>query len=148
MRLVVDTSVLVGELLRQRGRDRLADHRLETFLSEQAHGEVHHELPRRITAFADHRGLTARQRTSLIRRTLEAVDASAVVVPEAVYAQVEEEARWRSWRDPEDWHVVAAALVLECGVWTNDNDFLGVGVPTWSTQTLDRWLAGSQGPQG
>lgn len=147
MRLVVDTSVLVGELLRRRGRERLADDRLELFLSEQAHGEVHHELPRRITAFAEHRGLAARQRASLIRRTLEAVDATTVVVPEAVYGQVEREARWRSWRDPDDWHVIGTALVLECGVWTNDNDFLGTGVPTWSTQTLDRWLVGVEGPK-
>lgn len=145
MRLVVDTSVLVGELLRRRGRERLADDRLELFLSEQAHGEVHHELPRRITAFAEHRGLGARQRSSLIRRTLEAMEATTALVPEAVYGQLEDEARWRSWRDPGDWHIVAGALVLECGVWTDDNDFLGTGVPTWSTRTLDRWLGGPGG---
>lgn len=35
MRLVVDTSVLVGELLRASGRARLGDDRLELFLPEQ-----------------------------------------------------------------------------------------------------------------
>ena len=34
MRLVVDTSVLVGELLRARGRRRLRDERLELFLRD------------------------------------------------------------------------------------------------------------------
>lgn len=35
MRMVVDTSVLVGELLRITGRERLEDERLELFLPEQ-----------------------------------------------------------------------------------------------------------------
>lgn len=35
MRLLVDTSVLVGELLRTSGRSRLGDERLQLFLPEQ-----------------------------------------------------------------------------------------------------------------
>jgi hypothetical protein len=40
MRLVVDTSVLVGELLRRTGRGRLGDERLELFLPEQMSAEA------------------------------------------------------------------------------------------------------------
>jgi len=36
--------------------------------------------------------------------------------------------------------VVAAALVVGGGVWTNDDDFLGTGIPTWTTRTLTAWL--------
>jgi predicted nucleic acid-binding protein len=46
----------------------------------------------------------------------------------------------RSARDPNDWGVVAAALVVGGGVWTNDDDFLGTGIPTWTTRTLTAWL--------
>ncbi|GMU77241.1 MAG: hypothetical protein AMXMBFR46_00420 [Acidimicrobiia bacterium] len=52
MRLVVDTSVLVGELLRRPGRARLGDGRLELFLPEQMWAECQVELPRRVRAFA------------------------------------------------------------------------------------------------
>lgn len=50
MRLVVDTNVLVGELLRVAGRTRLGDKRIELFLPEQMWGESQVELPRRIAA--------------------------------------------------------------------------------------------------
>ncbi len=140
MRLVVDTSVLVGELLRVPGRTRLADERLELFLPEQMWGETRIELPRRITAFIRRRGLEPRLGDELSAACLTAVDANIVSLDEGIYAALEEEARQRSVRDPRDWPVVASALALNAAIWTNENDFLGTGVATWTTDTLQRWL--------
>lgn len=140
MRLVVDTSVLVGELLRARGRDRLGNDRLELFLPERMWSETQIELPRRIDALARRRTLDPEVGRELTALCLAAIDANLVVLDEAVYAALEEEARARSLRDPNDWPVVASALALAAGVWTNDNDFLGTGVPTWTTETLQAWL--------
>ena len=53
MRLVVDTSVLVGELLPSSGRTRLGDERVELFMPERMAGELSVELPRRIIAFGN-----------------------------------------------------------------------------------------------
>lgn len=139
MRLVVDTSVLV-ELLRASGRERLADQRLDLFLAEQTWSEVHVELPRRIVTFARRRGVDREAAESLVRLCLSAIDANVAVVDEAVYAAAEEDARARSLRDPHDWPFVACALMLQAAVWTNDNDLLGTGVPTWTTETLQGWL--------
>ena len=36
-------------------------------------------------------------------------------------------------RDLNDWPVLAAALALSCPIWTQDADFFGVGVVTWTT---------------
>ncbi len=140
MRLVVDTSVIVGELLRRSGRERLGDDRLELFLPERMAGEVGVELPRRIRAFVRRRGIEPSVGDELAAACQQAVAANLTVIDEAVYASVEDEARSRSLRDPADWPVVATALVLSCGIWTNDNDFLGTGVATWTTMTLTRWL--------
>jgi len=140
VRLVVDTSVLVGELLRARGRDRLGDERLDLFLPERMWGEARRELPRRIRAFARRRDLEDRVAAELTASCLEAVAANVAVIDEAVYSALEGEARARSLRDPDDWPVVACALVLSAGIWTNDNDFLGTGVPTWTTDSLPAWL--------
>ncbi len=140
MRLVVDTSVLVGELLRAKGRERLGDGGLELFLPERMRGEMRVELPRRIGAFVRHRQLAVSVGERLAARCLEAVEANLVVIDEAVYSALEDEARARSLRDPQDWPVVASAIALSAGVWTNDNDFLGTGVPTWTTGTLQGWL--------
>jgi predicted nucleic acid-binding protein len=141
MRLVVDTSVLVGELLRASGRDRLGDDRLELFLPERMWDETKVEIPRRVGAFARRRALEATVADLLTARCFEAVEANVVVLEEAVYSAIEEEARARSLRDPDDWPVVATALALTAGIWTNDNDFLGTGVPTWTTETLPVWLS-------
>jgi predicted nucleic acid-binding protein len=68
------------------------------------------------------------------------VEANIVILDEGIYAALEDEARERSLRDLRDWPVVATALALTAGIWTNDNDFLGTGVATWTTDTLQRWL--------
>jgi predicted nucleic acid-binding protein len=140
MRLVVDASVLVGELLRKDGRRRLGDERLELFLPEQTWEETSIELPRRIAAFARHRGIAAEAADNLARLCGLAIDANIAIVDAAVYAALEEEARSRALRDASDWPLVACAIALAAGIWTGDNDFLGTGVATWTTETLKVWL--------
>jgi len=140
MRLVVDTSVLVGELLRASGRERLGDDRLELFLPEEMWNKARVELPRRIAAFTRRRGLDRSIGDDLSSECLDAVEANVVILDEGIYSALEDEARARSLRDPTDWPVVAGALALSADVWTNDNDFLGTGVATWTTETLKRWL--------
>ena len=140
MRLVVDTSVLVGELLRASGRSRLGDERLELFLPEQMAGEFSVELPRRIGAFVRRRELPQAVGDELTAACQAAVEANIIILDEAIYAAAEDEARARSLRDPSDWPAVASALALSADIWTNDNDFLGTGVATWTTPTLQAWL--------
>lgn len=140
MRLVVDTSVLVGELLRASGRERVADDRLDLFLPERMWDEARVELPRRIASFTRRRGLDRSVGDELRSACLGAIEANIVVVDEAIYSPLEDEALARSLRDPTDWPVIATALVLHAGIWTNDNDFLGTGLATWSTDTIKSWL--------
>ena len=55
----------------------------------------------------------------------------------ALVAPEEERARPRLGpRGQSDWPVLAAALALDAGIWSNDRDFFGVGVPVWSTHTI------------
>jgi predicted nucleic acid-binding protein len=140
MRLVLDTSVLVGELLRAKGRERLGDDRLELFLPEQMWMEARVELPRRVDRFVRRRDLDPGLGRQLVAVCLEAIEANVVILDDAISRALEAEARSRSIRDPNDWPVVACALALAAGVWTNDNDFLGTGLPTWTTETLQAWL--------
>jgi predicted nucleic acid-binding protein len=44
-------------------------------------------------------------------------------------------------RDPDDWPVLATALAIDCPIWTEDQDFFGVGVPTWTTDRIEIYLA-------
>ncbi|HUP69139.1 MAG TPA: ester cyclase [Acidimicrobiales bacterium] len=47
---------------------------------------------------------------------LEAVESNVVVLEEAIYAALEDEAVARSLRDPGDWPVVACAIALSAAV--------------------------------
>jgi predicted nucleic acid-binding protein len=44
-------------------------------------------------------------------------------------------------RDEDDWPVLAVALALGCAVWTEDADFFGCGVATWTTDRVEFYLA-------
>lgn len=47
-------------------------------------------------------------------------------------------------RDPDDWPIVAAALALDCPIWTEDKDFFGSGIATWTSDLVEIYLHGSQ----
>jgi len=76
----------------------------------------------------------------VLAAALELLDTRVVRVPLSSYREFEEEARDRIPRDPNDWPTVAAAMALDAGIWTNDGDFLGCGLPTWTTETLIAYL--------
>lgn len=59
---------------------------------------------------------------------------------------VEKQARARlALRDENDWPVLAAAMILDCSIWTEDLDFFGAGVATWTTATIEQFLASELG---
>ena len=61
--------------------------------------------------------------------------ALGTVVSRDLYADFEAEARKRlAARDPDDWPILAAALALGCPIWTEDTDFFGCGLATWTPE--------------
>lgn len=59
-----------------------------------------------------------------------------------IYEPFEAAARQRlQKRDEDDWPVLATALALECPIWTEDTDFFGTGVATWTTDRVELLLA-------
>ncbi|HTW59946.1 MAG TPA: PIN domain-containing protein [Terriglobales bacterium] len=62
-------------------------------------------------------------------------------VDQALYEQFEHLSRERiDRRDPDDWPVVAVALLLELPIWTEDQDFFGTGIATWTTDRVELYL--------
>jgi predicted nucleic acid-binding protein len=63
------------------------------------------------------------------------------LVDRSLYEQFEERAQARiSTRDPDDWPIVATALLLDAPIWTEDQDFFGCGIPTWTTNKIELYL--------
>lgn len=75
---------------------------------------------------------------------LDLLDQVALIVEavdRSLYERYEEIARARiTFRDPDDWPVVAAALMLKAPIWTEDQDFFGTGVATWTSNRVEIYL--------
>ena len=76
--------------------------------------------------------------------TLAALEAAAEIitaVPASSYEPMRAPALARIGpRDPDDWPVLACALLLNCPIWTEDRDFFGTGVATWTTASVELFL--------
>ncbi len=58
-----------------------------------------------------------------------------------LYQDYESAARQRMLsRDVEDWPIAATCLLLDCPVWTEDQDFFGSGIATWTTNNVELFL--------
>ena len=68
---------------------------------------------------------------------LEGLTAIIAAVDANLYEIYEVEAKQRiAIRDIDDWPIVAVSLMLNCPVWTEDADFFGTGVATWTSDAF------------
>ena len=44
-------------------------------------------------------------------------------------------------RDADDWPILACAMALNCPIWTEDADFFGTGVATWTSDRVAIYLS-------
>ena len=76
----------------------------------------------------------ALEKLAALRLVVRAVDpAEYEVMKPSAMARIEP-------RDPDDWPVLACALAFNCPIWTEDRDFLGTGVATWTTSLVEQYL--------
>lgn len=88
-----------------------------------------------VTALARKKGLDAEVCAGALISLLLIVQ----VVENSLLGSAKEEALARI-RDKDDWPAPALALQLECAIWTEDQDFFGIGIATWTTNTVERYL--------
>ena len=79
--------------------------------------------------------------TKLAQSVLDLVSRIVQSVDQSLYEDFEKPARERiERRDPRDWPVIAVAMLLNIPVWTEDQDFFGSGIPTWTTDRVEMYL--------
>jgi predicted nucleic acid-binding protein len=136
---VLDANIIVRAVLGIRVRELIERYCTEVQLlaPATAFAKVEEHLP---VIYAK-RGLSADVAMGVYAR----VSAIVQELPLAFYADRELDARRRlERRDLEDWPVLACALALECPIWTEDRDFFGSGVPTWTSDRVEIYLAGAK----
>lgn len=133
--LVLDANILIRAVLGNRVRT-LIEAYAETvafFVPETAYFEAEEHLAALVTK----RGGDPEKALALLRSLAGLVD----LIGADVYSVFEAEARNRlAGRDPDDWPILASALALGCAVWTEDADFFGCGVATWTSNRVQIFL--------
>lgn len=133
---MLDANILIRAVLGQRVRRILETHvdSVSFFVPETAYAEAEEHL----AALTIKRGGDPERVLAVLRAIVEL----GTVAGLDLYRSFEAEARKRlGARDPDDWPILATALALGCPIWTEDTDFFGCGVATWTSATIDIFLA-------
>ncbi len=133
--LVLDANILIRAVLGKRVRSILEAHAddISFFVPEAAYAEAEQHL----AVLMVKRGGDPAKAVAVLR----SLAALGTILNHDVYGEFEAEARKRlGTRDPEDWPILAAALALGCPIWTEDTDFFGCGVATWTSASIDVFL--------
>jgi predicted nucleic acid-binding protein len=133
--LVIDANIVIRAVLGVKVRE-LIERYCDTVAFYVAEPNFE-EAAEYLGELAANRGL----KEDVWRQSLQTVMAAIQLVPVEELAPVEAEAKERiGRRDEDDWPALAAALRFDCPIWTEDEDFFGSGVATWTTSTVEIFL--------
>ncbi|MCI1747259.1 MAG: PIN domain-containing protein [Acidipropionibacterium sp.] len=136
-RIVLDANILIRAVLGKRVREPIEQYGYEVafFVPELAFEEAERHLP----VIATKRG----HDPNTLLESLDSLRPLVATVAEEAITPLRSAALARiGSRDPMDWPVVAASLALSCPVWTEDHDFFGAGVATWTSANVEIYLCG------
>ena len=136
--LLLDANILIRAVLGSRVLFLLRKYleQIEFLAPDTAFQEAREQLP----------GILERRRVPVdpAMATLDSLGDLVQTVEFETYEPFEALARQRiAIRDEDDWPILAAALALACPIWTEDTDFFGCGVATWTTDRVELYLAGN-----
>ena len=135
--IVLDANILIRAVLGRRVRDLIFANAatVKFFAPDVAYADARKYLP----PLLEKRGVKSAAAMKVLR-SLESIVQS---IDLDLYAGMQQQALQRiAIRDADDWPVLACAMSIGCPVWTEDADFFGMGVATWTTDRVELYLAG------
>jgi len=135
--IVLDANILIRAVLGKRVRELLVGNaeRVQFFSPDVAYADARKYLP----ALLEKRGVKSEPAIAV----LNALQTIVWPLELDVYAGFKSQALQRiAMRDADDWPVLACAMAIGCPVWTEDADFFGTGVATWTSDRVGLYLAG------
>lgn len=135
-RIVLDANILLRALFGKRVRGILKSYEdsVEFYAPDVCLADARKYVPSVAARRAVDPALPGSVLNDLFRGLIQVVDCS-------LYEEFEEQARARiSSRDVDDWPVVATALLLKAPIWTEDRDFFGSGIATWTSNKVELYL--------
>ena len=135
--IVLDANILIRAVLGKRVRELLVDNadRVQFFSPDVAYADARKYLPELL----EKRGVNSESAMAV----LDALESLVWPLELDVYEGFKTQALQRiAMRDADDWPVLACAMTIGCPVWTEDADFFGTGVATWTSDRVELYLTG------
>lgn len=129
--IVLDANILIRAVLGKRVRELIFENasRVKFFAPEAAYDDARKHLP----ALLEKRGV----KSAAAIKVLDTLEAIVRPIGLDLYVGLQQQALQRiAERDADDWAVLACAMAIGCPVWTEDADFFGAGVATWTTDRV------------
>ena len=134
--IVLDANILIRAVLGKRVRELILQNTesVKFFAPDAAYADARKYLP----ALLEKRGVNWVSAMAV----LDSLESIVQSLDLDLYASLREKALQRiAKRDADDWPVLACAMTIGCPVWTQDADFFGTGVATWTTDRVELYLA-------
>lgn len=134
--LVLDANILIRAVLGKRVRELIFDNAstVKFFAPDVAYADARKYLP----TLLKKRGVDA----SVAMLVLDGLEGVVQPIDAELYEGMQQQALQRiAVRDADDWPVLACAMTLGCPVWTEDADFFGTGVATWTSDRIALYFA-------
>jgi len=137
-RLIIDANILVRSVLGVRTRELIERYcESNAFYVAESHFE---EAAYYLAELTVERGI----REEVCRESLCRLMAAVQIIQQEKLTSAESDAKARiGARDIDDWPAVAGAIQFDCPVWTEDQDFFGSEVPTWTAASVEIFLRGA-----
>ena len=134
--LVIDANILIRATLGIRARNIIKTY--SSMVALCVPEPAWHDAEKHVALLAAKRHGDPEKLLRVLRLIADLVQ----VAGEDTYLDFAPEARRRlARRDPDDWPILACALALDCPIWTEDADFFGCGVATWTSDRVVTYLS-------
>lgn len=134
--IVLDANILIRAVLGIRVRELIVGNAatVKFFAPDVAYADARKYLP----ALLEKRGVKG----VAAMNVLDCLESIVQPLDLDLYVGQHQQALQRiAIRDADDWPVLACAMTIGCPVWTEDADFFGTGVATWTTDRVELYLA-------
>jgi len=129
--IVLDANILIRAVLGRQVRELIFENAatVKFFAPDVAYADARKYLP----PLLKRRGVE----TTVALHVLDQIERIVQPIDAELYEGMRQQALQRiAVRDADDWPVLACAMTLGCPVWTEDADFFGSGVATWTSDRI------------
>ena len=134
--IILDANILIRAVLGKRVRELILENAsiIKFFAPDVAYADARKYLP----SLLEKRGVNS----VVALKVLDSLEPIVQLLDFDLYVGLQKQALQRiAVRDADDWPVLACAMVIGCPVWTEDADFFGTGVATWTTDRVELYFS-------